>query len=323
MSLRWLPVLTTILTVFSIGNCLAAQPNAERGGNIVSDQDVARYINTFTARPRPNVAAKIDYRSFVSQIRTPVSWFVGRWLPPGGEGEINVYPSMMSDRVCILIKTSRSIAYSDARLEGKVLRTNNPLFTEDSQKYLRYAASDVLIPVMYQGRGYLGWGLFDSAHKSSRFLTLAFDNAPADPAKLLTGRSGAAIAAQFQAAGCQGLARPRSESASQAVQQTIDNVIVQVQPISTTALSRTFQLKVQNNSAKAFGFMPNRVVVYDQNRRRLNSQFSTLVHGAVIEPGGMLTGTVTVYTQNANRIVLQIPEATPSNRRMFNIPIEP
>ena len=319
LSLRWLLFLTTGLIIFSTGTRLglAAQPSGER---TVSDQDVDRYIASFTARPKLNAEPSVNYRSFVNQVNTPVAWFVGRWLPPGGEGEINVYPSMMSDRGCVVIKTPHSVAYSDAKLDGRVLRMSNPLFTDRSQGYLDYASSGVLIPVIYHERGYLGWGVPDPARKSSRFLTLAFNSIPTDLSKLLSGKTGSAIAAQFQAAGCQNLATVQSEAAAKGVQQTIDNVRMQVQPISTSSFSQTLQLTVENRSNQGFGFMPNRVAVYDQNQRRLPSQFSTLVYGTVIQPGGVLKGIVTVYTKKANSIVLKIPEATP-NRRIFTLPI--
>lgn len=281
---------------------------------VVTDQDVARYVATFRQRPMPIATPEADYRSMVNQLRTPVAWLIGSWRTP--DGELNIYPSAVRDRVCVVVKSKRTVAYAEGRLQGAYLRTENPLFTE--AQFLKYAASDVLVPVLYKGKAYLGWGLYDRSHRQPRFLTLAFHNAPSALETLLPpDQTGAAIKAQFLAAGCRsGSALQRSVGAK----QTIGNVTIQAEPGSVAQnLAQTIQIQIENKSDRAFGFMPNQVAIYNSDRRRIPAQFSTLVHGTVVQPNGMLRGAITTRRQSSP-LFLQIVEAT-SDRRTFNLRI--
>lgn len=207
--------------------------------------------------------------------------------------------------------TARSSAYAEGMLQGAFLRTETPLFLSADQKYLKYAAGDVFVPVVYRSNAYLGWGLYDRTAQRSRFLTLAFEDRPPDPTSFLTtGATANAIKAQLQAAGC--WRAPQIKSPGQ-VQQTIRGITATVSALPQSQTSRAFRIQFSNGTQEAFGVMPNRVFVYDANNRRIPSNFSSLLHGIVTQPGGIMEGTVTVFRPNVQRI--SVTEATPGGRR--------
>ena len=327
MFLRWLSLLT-FFTFFVSCDAFGTGIPARLSAQTVSDRAVDDYIASFKSHRMPSIKPKVNYAAMVKQLGTPSAWFVGQFLPPGGqtEGEINIYPTYTPDRVCMVVKTKRSLGYSDATLTGKVLRTSNPMFTDRSEKYLKYAANDVVVPVVYQHQAYIGWGLYDPSRKNVRFLTLGFSNLPADPAALLTGKTGDAVRAQFQASGCRTVNSPQSAPAetrlpANATAQTINHVTVQIQPATSDQFDRVYHVRVENRSTQPFGFMPNRIVVSDQNRRPVPYNFFTLAYGAVVQPGGSLDGTLCIRFQKS-ALTLQLPEATTSHRT-FTLAISP
>ncbi|MGG6264298.1 hypothetical protein ACQ4M3_00530 [Leptolyngbya sp. AN03gr2] len=298
-----------LLAMFSFHPPAAAEPQ-------VSLEDVRHYLAGISTRSLPNVRSQVDHQALVKTLKqrdSTTAWYIGQWATE--DGFVAVYPATKPGKVCLITKSSSTVAYADGKTEGAVIRTSNPLFTDERQQFLRYAASDLFIPVQYRGKSFLVWGLYDPNKARSRFLTLAFQNVPPDLNTFLpSGRTADAIKAQFSAAGCsanvnQPAMIPQANKPSGMI-QVIDGITIAVVPKK----ANQFDIQISNNTTSDFGVFPNRIVAFDRNKRRIPVQFSSLVHGTVVRPGGVLRATIRA---NRSPMWIQIPEATPQ-RRMFN-----
>ena len=275
----------------------------------VTDADVQGYIQTFTQRPRPASQPRPNQRLLTASTPATIADFIGKWTTPSGF--VAIYPSNAGERACLIVQSKRTTAYAEGKVQGSVLRTETPLFLDNSENFLSYAAGDVLVPVSFQGNTYLGWGVYNERQHKPQFLTLGFSESPSSPDAFVTGKSANAIRAQFLAAGCQPSFNDRAAPGSSV--QTIDGVTMQLSPKSTLGEQvREFQVQIQNNTPKAFSFYPNRVVAYDASNHRIPVRFSSLIHGVLVQPGGSLSGTIVVFGNAPQRV--EIPEATTSLR---------
>lgn len=307
--------LLCLFSLLPVAPALAQQPQ-------VSDADIQSYVATFSQRSKPNVRPRIQHQALVNQLSGygRMAWFVGKWETQ--DGFVVIYPTSKPDRACVIIKTDHNQAYAEGNIQGSALRTGTPLFTDSSERFLKYAAGDVFLPVLNQGNAYLGWGLFDPQAKRSRFLTLGFQDAPPNPTTFLTpGAIADRIKAQFLAAGCQdGSNRTTADRASTttpSVRQTLDGVTAE---LWATSVKNQYQLRIRNNTATAFGIYPNQVLVFDDRNQRMPSIFSSLLHGTVVQPNGVLEGKINVYGGSA--ALVRISEATPGSntgRRTFTL----
>ncbi len=177
---------------------------AERTQPQVSDREMQRFLASFSKRPKPVLQPRTNYRKGVNRLQRQgikVAWFVGKWRTP--DGFVAIFPSNRPGRACVLSRTKRMTSYVSGTVQKGFLRADTLLYIHHNGQLLKYATSDVFMPVIHREQAYLVWGLYDPSSQRPRFLTLGFESLPPAPKSFLpTDRSAKVIQSAFLADGC-------------------------------------------------------------------------------------------------------------------------